>query len=160
MECLVSLIDERIGDVFSYVVNDFTLGNYPLKKPKDTTDLWVDFNCGSRSVSAIVEGVSGDYDWEIVTVGKKLIDSVSVETEAGLVRISLTTKIPASQLVHFCPTSDDRFVRIVSQGNDILQGVEKMFTGISYKEGIPVPKGGGLAKISKKLGMKLSIGAC
>ena len=102
MECLVSLIDERIGDVFSYVVNDFTLGNYPLKKPKDTTDLWVDFNCGSRSVSAIVEGVSGDYDWEIVTVGKKLIDEVSVETEAGLVRISLATKIWSFMLRRHC----------------------------------------------------------
>lgn len=33
-----------------------------------------------------------------------------LESEGDLVRISLTTKIRASQMVHFCPASDDNFV--------------------------------------------------
>eukprot|EP00795_Rhopilema_esculentum_P007880 gene7880-13762_t len=112
--------------VYSIPCKSFYLGMYKLSAPLDQAckEIWVDFNLGSKSLTAFVNDDAiqevGEATWETVVIKLEIVKDLRV-TDSGdefILIMRLTT--PASELAPFCPSAPEHYAKISFDKNRIL----------------------------------------
>ncbi|XP_065062285.1 synaptonemal complex protein 2-like [Rhopilema esculentum] len=125
--------------VYSIPCKSFYLGMYKLSAPLDQAckEIWVDFNLGSKSLTAFVNDDAiqevGEATWETVVIKLEIVKDLRV-TDSGdefILIMRLTT--PASELAPFCPSAPEHYAKISFDKNqNIKTAIQHLFGEVRF----------------------------